>query len=99
MNGQRPCDVINDVWMLVADDERHDPLAKIVIRDADDGCLPDGRMGQEGVFDLPGADLVPAALDDVDRGATDDPEPALVVDCRGVPRAEPFVTRPRRARR
>ena len=53
------------------DDARHDALAEIVVRLAEDGRLSYGRMLEQRALDLARADLVAAGLDQVGCAATD----------------------------
>ena len=61
------------------------------MRAADDRGLADRRMEQQRILDLPRADPVATALDEVARSPADDPVPAVGADRRDVAGAEPPV--------
>ena len=57
-----------------ADHARDDAVAPRLVGDADDGDLGDRGVLAEHLLDLEGAQLVAAALEDVDARAAEDPE-------------------------
>ena len=64
---------------VVADDEGNDSFPQVVVGQTHDSRLADRRMGEQRVLDFAGADAVAAALDEVDRHASDDAEPSVVL--------------------
>ena len=80
----------------IADDEGHNPLTQIRIRQADDGDLVDPRVPQQCRLDLAGADPVAAGFDQIHRLAADDPVHPVGADDRGVTGAVPPIGRERR---
>src|SRR3954468_3225782 len=80
-----------DGGALAPDDPRHDTLAEVLVGLAGDRGVLDGLVLAQRGFDLAGADLVAAALDEVRRAPPDDAD----VVARGaggeVARAEPAV--------
>src|SRR3954453_286496 len=77
-----------DLPALRAHDERGDQLAPLVVGDADDGDLRDGRVAEHGVLDLDGGDVL-AAGDDHVLLAVGDREVAALVDRAAVAGVEP----------
>jgi hypothetical protein len=73
------------------DDERHDPLAEVVVRDADDGHLAHRRVLQQRRLDLAGPHLVAAGLDEVGGAPPHDAHLASGGERGDVPRVEEAV--------
>ena len=79
---------LGDLLALGDDDERGDHLAPLVVGDADDGDLGDGRVAEDGVLHLDRGDVL-AAGDDHVLLAVGDGQVAAVVDRAAVAGVEP----------
>ena len=68
----------------------YNSLTPLRVVDPDHRRLADRLVAQEDIFDLEGRHLLPAGLEDVDRGSAQDPV-ATLLDDRGVAGAEPSI--------
>ncbi len=75
---------------LLGDDESHDVLAKVTVRDTERGGLPDRGMALEDIINQSGRD-VESTLDDELLGPPDDEVIAVLVHAGQVAGAQPAV--------
>ena len=80
-----------DLFAGAAHDPLDDTLAQVVVGFAGHRNVLHGGVLTKHVLDLAGADLVPAALDEVQRAAADDMQIAVGGACRQVARREPAL--------